>query len=231
MSLTLVISRVQALFEAVGQAWCDKDYIIGFLSIHNEDVELELAALGLSYQEEDIILPAVPANTGTLAAYQATGQPLANMMSLYSLEWKRVGDPVTCFQPVARLDKLIDEDPNNLTEGIDSYSVQGGNILISASSIAVDIRVGTQNLPDNFQSDSDNYIKGTTNWLAYGTAELIGKSRGAGAAKLALDWEKKKLNVADSVRDILVQQEQLTPRRLGGRRSGRTGPLWRWPRA
>src|SRR5580700_3771253 len=121
MSLALVISRVQTLFEAQGQKWCDKDYVVGFLSMHNEDIETWLGALGLSYDEQDIILPNVPANTSDLSAYQANGQALGDMMTPYSLEWKRYGDPVTCFAPVPRLDKVIDVDPNAPVEGIQSY--------------------------------------------------------------------------------------------------------------
>lgn len=231
MSLYLVISRVQALFEAAGQSWCDKDYVVGFLSIHNEDVELELSALGLSYEEQDIILPAVAAGTTDLSAFQANGQPLGDMMSPYSLEWKRPQDPVTCFANVERVDKVIDVNPNAQIEGIESYSWKGGIIQISPSSIACDIRVGCELLPDVFQSDSDNYIKGLTNWLAYGVAELIGFSRGGGASKLGAYFKTRKEAVANSVESVFIQQEQLTPRRFAGRRSRIAGPMWRLPRA
>lgn len=230
MSLSLVISRVQVLFEAQGQKWCDKDYVVSFLAIHNEDVELQLDAIGLSYAEQDIILPAVPAGTSDLSTYQADGQPLGDMMSVYSVEWKRPGDPVTSFQPVERVDKVIDVDPNHPIEGIQSYAWKGGLIQFSPSSIDVDIRVGCDLLPDVFQSDSDNYIKGLTNWLSYGTAEMIAFSRGAGASKLGTYFQQLKTKVADSIEETLVKQEQLVPRRFAGRRSRVAGPNWRLPR-
>lgn len=230
MSLTLVISRVQALFEAKGQRWCDKDYIVDFISISNEDIELELMALGLSYEEDDIILPAVPAGTTDLSSYQADGQPLDDMMSPYSLEWKRVGDPITCFANVARVDKVLDVNPNQPIEGIQSYCWKKGVIQISPSSIATDIRVGCQDLPDVFQSDSDTYIKGLTNVLAYDVAALIGHARGGPASKLGDYFATRGAKVKDSVEATFIQQEQLTPRRFAGRRSRCAGPMWRLPR-
>lgn len=230
MSLTLVISRVQTLFEAQGQKWCDKDYIIGFLSLHNEDIETWLAALDLSYLEQDIILPAVPAGTSNLAAYQATGHELDDMMSPYSLEWKRPQDQVTSFADVGRVDKVIDVNPNNPIEGIQSYSWKGGLIQISPSSIDCDIRVGCELLPDVFQSDSDSYIKGMTNCLAYGVAEMIAMSRGSGASKLGVYFNKRGMAAMDNVERILVKQEQLTPRRFAGRRSRTSGRGLRLPR-
>lgn len=231
MGLQLVISRVQTLFEAQGQKWCDKDYVVGFLSIHNEDIETWLGALGLSYSELDIILPAVPAGTTDLSAYQADGQQLGDMMSLETLEWKRPSEPVTSFREVPRADKVIDVNPNDPIEGIQNYAWKGGLIRISASSIACDLRVGCQLLPDVFQSDSDNYIKGMTNCLAYGTAEMIAMSRGAGASKLGAYFQKRGQMAMDNVERIMMHEEQRTPRRFAGRRSRSGSSTWaRFPR-
>jgi len=245
LSLALVISRVQTAFEAQGQRWCDKDYIVGWLSIHNEDVELELASLGLSYEEQDIILPNVPANTTDLSAYQADGQPLGSMMLPYSLEWRYPMNPLPNqpqpspppsdedWKEIPRVDKPIDvipNDPDQNIEGIQSWAWKGGKIQTTPSSIAVDVRVGCQNLPDVFQSDSDNYIKGITNWLVYGTAELIAFSRGAGASKLGVVFQARKNKVADSIESLMIQDEQLVRRRFAGRRSRGRGGFLRLPR-
>ena len=245
MSLTLIIARVQTAFEAQGATWCDKDYIVSWLSIHNEDVELELASLGLSYEEQDIILPNVPANTFNLDTYMATGQQLASMMLPYSLEWRYPQNPLPNqpqpspppsdaeWKMIERLDKKIDiipNDPDQNIEGIQSWSWKGGKIWTTPSSIAVDIRVGCQNLPDVFQSDSDNYIKGITNWLVYGTAELIAFSRGGGASKLGVVFQARKNKVADSIESLMIQDEQLVRRRLAGRRSRGRGGFLRLPR-
>jgi len=229
MSLQLVISRLQALFEAAGHKWCDKDYIVGFLSIRNEDLEAKFAANGMAYQEEWIVLPAVPAQTSDLSSYQTPGNLLGDMMLPYSLEWRVPGQPDTAFAPVPLKDKVLDTDPNSPINGIASWAWTRGIIQISASAIAVDIRVGCDLLPDVFQSDSDNYIPGSTNVLTYWTSETIAKSRGGPASKFGVEMQAKGEAAWSDVEALMVQQTQRTRRRIGGRRSMGGGPRWRLP--
>lgn len=231
MSLSLVIQRVQTLFEAVNAKWCDKDYIIGFLAIANEDIELELEALDLSFQEQVVILPAVPIGTTDLSAYQAIGQPLDDMMIPISLEWRTTGDTdVDDWQPIPRVDKVIDTSiPSDAVVGISSFEWRAGLIKLSACSAIVDIRVRCQMLPDVFQDDSDTYIKGLTNWLVYQTAIMIAQSRGGGVSKMIPVWSKQLAVTSDNVICTMVKQEQNVVRRFGGRRSQGQNPLWRPP--
>lgn len=231
MSLSLVIQRVQTLFEAVNSKWCDKDYIIGFLGIANEDIQLELEALDLSFQEEVVVLPAVPIGTLDLSQYQAVGQPLDDMMVPISLEWRVTGDSdPDNWTPIPRVDEVIDQSiPSDEIVGIASFEWRGGLIYVSASSAIVDIRVRCEMLPDVFQDDSDTYIKGLTNWLVYATAIHIAQSRGGGVSKMVAVWEPLRAKVADNIECTLVKQEQNISRRFGSRRSRRNSPNWQPP--
>lgn len=231
MSLSLVIQRVQTLFEAVNEKWCDKDYIIGFLAISNEDVELELEALDLSFQERVLVLPAVPVGTTDLSQFQAMGQPLDDMMIPIMLEWRLTGDTdEDDWNFIPRVDKVINASiPSDAIVGIASFEWRGGLIYVSASSAIVDIRVRCEMLPDVFQDDSANYIKGLTNWLMYTTAILIAQSRGGGVSKMVPVWEKKLEKTSDNVICTLVKQEQNIVRRFGSRRGQGQNPNWRPP--
>lgn len=232
MSLARVIQRVQTLYDDQGETWCDKDYVTGFIAINSEDLEARLAALDLSYEEDYVVLSAVPAGTADLSTYQAEGGALDDMMSITALEWRRVGETDDDWAPVRRVDKVVDTDaPGNPVEGILSYSWKRGLVKISKSSIDLDLRVTAELLPAVLQSDSDNYIKGMTNVLSYWTAELIGQTRGGPISKLADVFARRGLSALDDVLAILTKQEQSIVRRIGGRRSRTRGPNWRIPTA
>lgn len=207
---------------------------MGFLDIVNEDVENELEDLDLSYETAVILLPDVPAGTTDLSGYQADGKPLANMVEPTALEWRLVGDTDLSWRPVPPQDRVTDvlapsAGEPSATQGVASYEWRGGVIFISASSVDVDIRVRCEELPAVLNSDSTQYIKGMENVLVYAACEHIAANRGGGLAKLIPWFQKKYEQAFDSIGDRMVKQEQVTPRRMAGRRSQQSGPLWRAP--
>jgi hypothetical protein len=230
MSLALVIQRVQTLFLDRGETWCTKDLVTQFISVNNEDMEARLSALGLEYDEQEVVLANVPAQTADLSNYQNVGGPLDSMMVPLTLEWRMVGQGDDAWRPIPRVDKVLDTSvPNNQVQGIASFSWKAGIVKLSKSSVAVDIRINAEFLPTVAQSDSDDYVKGMTNVLAYWSAELIAMVRGGGASKLAVYFQKRGEMVMQDVTSTLQQADQLVVRRLGGRRSRMSGPLWRPP--
>lgn len=234
MSVADIIQKVQVQFDALAEDWCDKDYIINFLEMHNEDVESLLEDLDLSYDTAVIVLPAVAAGTTDLSAFQVTGQPLANMMLPLALEWRLVGETDLQWRPIPQVDKVIDvlvATPGgpSATAGIASYEWRGGIVYISPSSVATDIRIRDEQLPAVLDSDSAVYIKGLSNVLAYGICEHIAMNRGGGVSKQAPWFHQKFEDAFTSVSDRMVKQEQVVPRRMAGRRSRWGGPLWRAP--
>src|SRR5450432_3928408 len=104
MSVQTIVSRVQLLLEDQQQDWASTDYVIQYLAIHNEDVESFLENLDLSFDTDVIVLPAVPAGTTDLSAYQQDGRELDMMMLPVALEWRLVGQDDTQWNPVRRLD-------------------------------------------------------------------------------------------------------------------------------
>lgn len=235
MSVADIVLKVQAEFDDLDAAWCDKDYVLSFLSIHNEDVENLLEDLDLSYDTFVILLPAVAAGTTDLSAFQATGQSLANMMIPTTLEWRLVGDTDLQWRPIQKVDKVLDVlvavpgGPSS-TQGILSWEWRGGIIYISPSSVPTDIRLRGEQLPQVLNSDSAVYIKGLSNVLAYGICEHIAVNRGGPKLSMQAQWFKQKGDDAfESVSDRMVKAEQVVPRRMGGRRNQQRGPLWRIP--
>lgn len=234
MSVALVISRVQALWEDQNESWCDKDYVQTFLAIHNEDVESLLESLDLSYDTKVILISAVPAGTSDLSAYQGDGQPLDNMMLPTALEWRLVGQDDSQWQVISRLDKVRDTilgstgTPSNTT-GIASYEWRSGIIYITPSSADCDIRVRCETLPAVLDSDSTVYIKGLTNVLSYGVAAIIAFVRGGPSSKIGMWFQSKADDALETVSDRMVKDEQVISRRMGGRRSGMQGMRWKMP--
>lgn len=230
MSLALVIQRVQTLFFDRAETWCTKDLVTQFISVNNEDVEAHLTALGLEYDEQEIVLANVAAQTADLSFFQNVGGALASMMVPLTLEWRPVGGAIDDWHPIPRVDKVLDTHmPNNQITGIASWSWKGGVVKLSKSSIAVDIRINAELLPTVAQADNANYVAGMTNVLAYWTAEMMAMSRGGGASKLAPYFKGRGDRVLEDVTATLNQADQLVVRRLGGRRGRMSGPLWRPP--
>src|SRR5579872_1072140 len=151
--ISLVVQRVQTEFDALGQDdWCDKDYILNFLSIHHEDVDNVLENLDLSYDTQVVVLSAVPAGTSDLSAFEVSGQPLSSIMYPIKLEWRLVGGTDINWRKIPRQDEIEDvliptAGGPSQTEGIASFEWRGGIIYISPSSVDVDIRVRFDALP------------------------------------------------------------------------------------
>jgi hypothetical protein len=237
MAVEDIVTRVQKLFEDEQANWCDKGYILGWLQMYNEDLESYLENLDLSYDTQVVVITGVPANTTDLSTYQAATGPLANMVVPIALEWKLTTDNQLQWRPINRVDKVVDTDQSldagpvssNII-GILSYEWRGGIVFISPSSVAVDVRARAEMLPSVVNTDNSAYIKGMTNVLAYGISVMIADSRGGvGNAKLSLKFSDRHQKALDVLVDRLVKNEQITPRRMGGRRSKWPGPLYRLP--
>lgn len=226
--LQRLIARIQALWDDVGGTWCDKDYILSLIAINSEDVESKLESLDLSFDTNVIVLPSVPAGTTDLTAYQSEGEPLENMMLPVALEWRLVGQDDSKWSTVARVDKVMDAGTTAF-QGVASWEWRGGIVHITPSGVDVDLRIRDEELPAILDNDSTTYVKGLTNVLAFGVAALIGYTRGGAGSKLAMKWEQMEDDALSVVIDRMVKNEQVIPRRMGGRRSTSNGPKWRIP--
>jgi len=237
VSVEAIVKRVQKLFQDEQAAWCDKGYILGWLEMYNEDLASYLENLDLAYDEQVVVLESVPAQTTDLSSYQLDGGQLGGMVYPISLEWKLTTENNLQFRPVDPVDKEIDTDASldgqpvqsNLA-GIASWEWRGSKVFISPSSVAVDIRMRAEMLPDVVNTDSSTYIAGMTNVLAYGIAVMIADTvGGVGNGKLSIKFADRHQKALDIIVDRLVKQDQIPHRRMGGRRSVARGPLWRLP--
>jgi hypothetical protein len=236
MSVADIIQTVLNCFDDQNQDRFDKDFILSFLSTENKSVESALESLDLSNDTNIYVLTPVPAGTTDLSAWQADGQLLQYMMFPIALEWRLVGQNDTQWNPVNHTDKIIDTNlsptgvaVNSSIAGIASWTWRKRVIYISASSVDVEIRIQVEELPEPLQVDSDTYIAGLDNVLAYKVAEKIAQGQGAGSSKLALVFRQWAEDDFDPIKDRLVKEEQTVARRMGGRRSGLLGPNWRTP--
>jgi hypothetical protein len=229
MSVATVTTRVATLFEDRGQKWCTKDYVQSFLAIHNEDVEAYLESLDLSYDTDVIVLSNVTAGATDLSAFQAEGGLLANMTLPTALEWKLPEEDDSKYQPIPRADKVRDVPTAEPFRGIASFEWRKGIVYLTPSSVDVTIRVRCETLPASLDEDSGQYIKGLTNVLVYGVAAMIAFARGGPASKLGLVFQDKYEKALGTVEDTMIKNDQLSPRRMAGRRSGYSGPTWRIP--
>lgn len=237
MSVLTIIKRVQQLFEDQNESWCDKDYVQSWLEMHNEDLESLLENLDLSYDTVVVGPITVTAGTTDLSSFQTETEPLENMIYPIALEWRYPGENDLQWRPIDSVDKVIDTNSSateqavvsNLS-GILSYEWRGGTIYISPSSVDVEVRARIEALPSALNIDNTNYVKGMTNVLAYGVAEMIAGTRGGtGNSKLMILFSAWHQRALDNIADRLVKNEQKIPRRMGGRRSIQPGPLWRLP--
>lgn len=235
MSVATIIHDVQVEFDDLDGVWCDKDYVLGFVEIANEDLENLIEDLDLSYDTVVLILPAVAAGTTDLSAFEAVGQPLENMMFPVALEWKLPADTNISWRPIPQVDKVVDiltpapAGSPSATLGIASYEWRSQVIYISPSSVPTDIRIRFENLPSILNTDSSVYIRGLKNSLVYAVCEQICWNRGGGMSKQAPYFTTKKEEAVGLLIDRLVKQEQVTNRRMAGRRSQQPSALWRLP--
>lgn len=95
MAVQDIVDRVQTEIEDLtgesNSSWTDPDYIIGKLRTVGDDIAVRLQLLDLNYNTQEVILAAIPANTIDLSSYQASGQPLAEMIVPKTIEWRLAG--------------------------------------------------------------------------------------------------------------------------------------------
>lgn len=171
--------RVQTLTAEMGQDWATPDYILEHLAIVNDDLEPELQMYNLNFETQSVILPNIPANTTSLAAFQEDGQPMAGLILPNTLEWRLVGQNDEQWQPVEYVQKVIDtntgtSEPGSATASnyniVVSWEYRNGKVLISPCAQPVDLRIRYQSLPVEVQDASDEEsqpIRGVTNILVY----------------------------------------------------------------
>lgn len=235
MLVQKVVTRLQSLLKlAYGQDsdYADYDYLANFVAVVNDDIEAELDGLDLHFDVQVVVLLNVPANTTSLAGYQADGQPLMCLLFPNStdgsspIEWRVAGQSDQNWIEVPQVGKVLDTNtaPGNSgtvvsdSQSVASFEWRGGIIYISPSSQAVDIRVRGEFLPTLADNDAAPFVKGLVNVIAYKTGSLVSQLGPENAT--AASFFEKGHNDALSVFEARIGKSKHGQTiRLGGRRS------------
>ena len=232
-----VATKAQILLKAAYGSksnYADYDFIINFIGIKNVDLNNRFQALGLNYDTQVVVLPAVPANTTDLSTYQADGQLLANLITPDStdgtspIEWRLAGQTDIDWQPVPMVGKVI--DTNTAPAGqpvasesdiVESYEFRGGIVYLSPCNQIVDLRVRGDFLPSVADNDAASFIKGAMNVLMYWTCELISvMGPGGESGEVHEAFMKQAMSAEDDFVCLIAKSQLSQIVRLGGRRTG-----------
>jgi hypothetical protein len=232
-----VARRAQILLRAAygaDSSYADYDYIINYINIVNTDLNNRFQALGLNYDTQVVEVIGVPANTINLAAYQADGGPLANLVTPDStdgsspVEWRLSGQNDTDWMPVTMSGKVYDTNvagagqlPVSDAAIVESFEFRAGVIWISPCSQIVDLRVRGDFLP-NFAGDDAAQLlaAGSLNVLMYWTCERISKYGPGGESGPVHEGFKEDAQKAEDDFVCLLAKSQMGENvRLGGRRT------------
>jgi hypothetical protein len=184
-----IVTRVGALLDNPSNSQFDRDYLMPYIDQEYGELDNELESLGAPYALDQVIVTQ-PANTSSLAAFMASGQPLADMKLPSDVWWKLAGQPDINFQqstgPVTRLDFV---PPN--TQGAWQWTFLGGMLAITPSSSPVDLQVTFQTMSTNIVDPQSGVILGTAAILALRVALYVATIRGMPMVQLLTTKEAK----------------------------------------
>jgi hypothetical protein len=237
MAVQDIVTRVQTEIEDLtgepDSSWTDADYIIGKLMTVSDDIAVRLQLLDLNYNTQEVILPAIPANTNSLVSYQADGQPLSQMILPKTVEWRLSGENQEQWTPVHQVDKVIDTDQGTGLPGatiesddptVESWEYRGGVLLISPCEEVVDLRIRYVATAIQLNANSAQQVLGLTNTYVYKCCEKICAARGGTGTEYFRDCFNRACADFEGL-SVKIQHGKRT--RLGGRRSGSpTGSGW-----
>lgn len=175
IDLDSMVKKIQENCQDATGQWCTKSYIINTINIKADDLAAELSMLGLGYDEQRVVIT-LPATTGDLSAFQATGQPLANMIRPKYIEWKLTTDPDTSYEDASPVDRLPDVDTDAI--GIEAYTFLQSIVQVTPSSQPLTVRVTAIVMRANLVDDDDSVIAGTQAILCYRISSTVLTRRG-----------------------------------------------------
>lgn len=221
-----IIQRVCAKCDDPDQTYITPDYVMGFAQDTYEWLFGKLRLTGSQFDEETIILPAVPAGTPNLDSYMATGGVLAGLVQPRIIRWKLPGLDPTYWQ---RSDGPLDEvrDLTNAGEPmLDSWAYTRYSIKLSNFNVNLDLEITGEFLFDQLNSpDSQVEISAAYNrTFSCKLAAEVGKARGND--KWVTTYEADADDSLDDLRLAMVKARQgITERVARMSRNGFSGNL------
>lgn len=141
LKLRDITKRVQFKCDDPDGTYIDEDYVMGFANDVYDWMFNKLSLSGAQFSEEAVVLPDVTAGSPDLSKYQQEGQPLAGLIVPIMLRWRLPGQDNTQWR---RVDGPLDAPRDLPASGLPSLETWAWvkyNILLSATSLAVDIEV------------------------------------------------------------------------------------------
>lgn len=170
-----VVQSVATLLDDPSQSTYDRDYIVPFINLRWSDIVVNLAALGLQYSEDTVILT-IPAYTVSLSSQMISGGALQSLMEPISIEWKLVGSDDTTYDETEWVGEVKDFPGG--TVGIPEFAWEGGNIVLVPSGQDVVARIRYNSMSTTLVDPTDKMVRGVGHIVAYEAAEVIWAIRG-----------------------------------------------------
>lgn len=166
----LAIAR--ALLDPTGQGLFGDQALLPYLNTAYRSIADEVAAIREWTANEAVAtLPAVPAYTVSLAAFQAPGQPLANLEQPIALREKAAGAAPEDYQDVRLVDELPARSPAAL---LLEYEWRGTTVVLIGATQALDLEVRFVTRWGSLNAATDALaVNGLANALGWWTAGLM----------------------------------------------------------
>lgn len=179
MQLLDIAARVRAKVDDPDATYCNDDYVLTFAQDAYEFIQTKLSLVDTNFDEQIVMLGAVPAGTPDLNGFMAAGQPLAYMLQPRMIRWRLPGQDVSFFR---RADGPLDyiRDIGNAIPQLDSWAWIAQSVKLSNFSTALDLEITGEFLFDPLTASSSQIAinQMANRALACQIASEIGKARG-----------------------------------------------------
>lgn len=190
MQAKLIFTFIRSLLDDSQNDWTPDSYLAPFFNLACRNLQMEVAAFGLVENVAEVILPAVPAGTTSLAAYAEMNQPLSSMWQPLDLYERPAGAGDSAWRLLRRVEVVPPLPPQPF---FDFWEYRGGDVVLPPASQPLDLMVRYEALlPYVTETSEPLHLLGGSHILAYSSAALIARSRGAEQLALTLAAESQR---------------------------------------
>lgn len=177
MTTSLIYSFIRSLLDDPQADWATDAYLQPHLNLAYRNLEMELGAYGMAADQNVAVIPNLPPGTTDLSSYAAPGGPLAAMWQPLTLYERPAGASDNDWQLLRPSDNLPPLPPRPFCQ---IWEFRLGAIHLPPASQALDLQVRFEELfPALTDPDQPLRLTGGTHLLAYSTAALVARARGA----------------------------------------------------
>ncbi len=166
------IARAQALLDPTGQGLFSAQRLMPYLNIAYSELRDEgVSAREITAAETVVIIPGVPANTTSLAAYVAPGGTLQDLAAPLTIRERQAGTDDNNWQELERVSELAARTPGDYLR---TYEWRGGNVYFLGATQPLDLEVRYERIWPAIAAPTDALgAIGVATILGYWTAGLM----------------------------------------------------------